>query len=158
MIEHAGCVARRTPAGWRGVLLTGWAGIGKSDLTLRLIGDGWSLVADDRVRLWASGGRLYAKAPQTLARLIEVRGLDVLPVPRRELARVALVVRCVGSDQELDRIPQRAEQLVAGVAVERVTLRPLEAAAPARVALALQRALASPGAGQGGDRGADAGF
>ncbi|MBW3558629.1 MAG: hypothetical protein KY446_05385 [Proteobacteria bacterium] len=136
-------MARRTSAGWAGVLLTGRSEVGKSDLMLRLIEGGWSLVADDRVQLWASSGRLYAKAPPTLARLVEVRGVDVLAVGWRELTRVALVVHCVGSDIELDRIPDRARQTLAGVAVERTVLRPLEASAPAKVELALARALES---------------
>ncbi|MEG0819600.1 MAG: serine kinase, partial [Brevundimonas sp.] len=44
---HATAVARYSPAGWRGVLIQGPSGVGKSDLALRLIGQGWRLVADD---------------------------------------------------------------------------------------------------------------
>ena len=142
MIVHAGCVARRTPGGWTGVLLFGPSGVGKSDLALRLIAQGWSLVADDRVQLWAAADQLYAKAPPALAGLIEVRGVDVLPVRRRELARVALVVRCVAPDAELDRIPERAREVLAGATVEHVVLRPREASAPAKVEFAFARALA----------------
>ena len=144
MIQHAGCVTKRTPDGWAGVLLFGPSGVGKSDLMLRLVEGEWSLVADDRVELWAASGRLYAKAPPALARLIEVRGLDVLSVRRRELTRVALIVHCVAWDAELDRVPDRATQVLAGVALERVALRPLEASAPAKVGLALARAIREP--------------
>lgn len=146
MILHAGCVARFGPSGWAGVLLTGPSGVGKSDLALRLIERGWTLVADDRTKVWASGGRLYGKAPPSLACLIEVRGLDVLAVRRREMARVALVVDCAPPDRELERVPDRRRRELAGVELEQVALRPLEASAPAKVERALLRALnARPG-------------
>ena len=56
---HATAVARHTPTGWRGVLIQGPSGVGKSDLALRLIGQGWRLVADDWTHLWTSDDALY---------------------------------------------------------------------------------------------------
>ena len=64
---HATAVARHTPAGWRGALIQGPSGVGKSDLALRLIGQGWRLIADDWTHLWASSGALYAAAPTTIS-------------------------------------------------------------------------------------------
>jgi HPr kinase/phosphorylase len=63
-IIHAGCVARRQNGSWSAVLLTGRAGVGKSDLMLRLVERGWSLVADDRVRLWTAKARSTAARPR----------------------------------------------------------------------------------------------
>ena len=139
MIVHAGCVARQLRGGWAGVMVTGASGAGKSDLILRLIERGWSLVGDDRLYVWASGGRLFARAPETLAGLLEARGLDVFPLPRRETAPVRLVVACVDSEFPLDRIPKRGTERLAGVAVEGIAVRALEASAPAKVELALAR-------------------
>ena len=51
MIHHAGLLARWTGGHWRGVLIEGESGSGKSDLALRALDDGWSLVADDRTLL-----------------------------------------------------------------------------------------------------------
>jgi serine kinase of HPr protein (carbohydrate metabolism regulator) len=139
MIVHAGCVARQVRGTWAAVLVTGASGSGKSDLILRLMERGWSLIGDDRVHLWESAGRLYAKAPDTLAGLIEARGIDVFPRRRRELAPVRLVVACVDPEFPLQRIPKRGVESLAGVAVEGIGLRALEASAPAKVELALCR-------------------
>jgi serine kinase of HPr protein (carbohydrate metabolism regulator) len=139
MIVHAGCVARQIGTAWSGVLVTGASGAGKSDLILRLIERGWSLVGDDRVHLWESGRRLYARAPETLAGLLEARGLDVFPLPKRDFAPVRLVVACVDSEFPLQRIPKRGVETLAGVKVEGIGLRALEASAPAKVELALSR-------------------
>ena len=139
MIVHAGCVARQVRGGWAGVLFTGASGAGKSDLMLRLIERGWSMVGDDRVHLWESGGRLFAKAPEPLAGLIEARGIDVFPLPRRDVAPVRLVVACVDPEFPLQRIPKRGVETLMGVQVEGVGLRALEASAPAKVELALSR-------------------
>ena len=61
MILHAGLVARRQDGYWRGVLIEGASGAGKSDLALRALDHGFRLVADDRVVVWASGGALYGQ-------------------------------------------------------------------------------------------------
>ena len=139
MIVHAGCVARQVRGIWAGVLVTGASGSGKSDLILRLMERGWSMVGDDRVHLWDSGGSLFAKAPDTLAGLIEARGIDVFPRRRREIAPVRLVVACVDPEFPLQRIPKRGVESLAGVPVEGIGLRALEASAPAKVELALSR-------------------
>jgi hypothetical protein len=85
---HAGCVA----IGRAGILLLGKSGAGKSDLALRLIDGGAELVADDRSELYVARGRLCARAPASIAGLIEVRGLGVIALPFRAHATVALAV------------------------------------------------------------------
>ena len=63
-----------------GLLIRGPSGIGKSDLALRLIDKGARLVADDRVGLLVSDNHVIARAPATLAGLLEVRGLGMLAI------------------------------------------------------------------------------
>ncbi len=82
MILHGGLIARRQNGFWRGALIEGASGSGKSDLALRAIDQGFRLVADDRVVVFPAGGRLYGRAPETLAGLIEVRGVGVIGAPR----------------------------------------------------------------------------
>ena len=87
MILHAGLVARFDARRWRGVLIEGASGAGKSDLSLRLLERGWSLVADDRCLVWTCNGRVYGRAADALKGLIEARGLGVEPVSVRAFAR-----------------------------------------------------------------------
>ena len=86
---HASCVA----LGRQGVLLLGESGAGKSDLALRLIDEGARLVADDRTELFATRGRLHARAPGTIAGLIEARGLGLIALPFARQVKIALAVQ-----------------------------------------------------------------
>ena len=70
------------------MLLLGPAGAGKSDLLLRLIDRGFSLVADDQVLI----DGLMASPPAVLAGLLEVRGLGLLRLPYTAPAGLVLAV------------------------------------------------------------------
>src|ERR1700744_3670978 len=104
---HAGRIALYDRGDWKGVLIEGASGSGKSDLALRCLTLGFRLVADDRTRLWISEGRLFGAAPRPIAGLIELRGLEVRPEPARPLAEVKLVVRCLAPADPLERLPDR---------------------------------------------------
>jgi len=133
VIVHAGLVARRLGGLWRGALIEGAAGAGKSDLALRAIDLGFRLVADDRVILWACQGRLYGRAPAPLAGLIEVRGQGVTGEPALPFCEVALVVM-PGTPERLPE-PETVERL--GLQLPRLTLPYREASAPAKLGRAL---------------------
>jgi len=136
---HANAVAVRSPGphgGWRGVLLTGDSGAGKSDLSLRLMQAGWRLVGDDYVHIWSAGGGLYARAPETLAGRIEVRGVGIVSAAHLDLARVVLAVRCV--DRPPERLPEPAFETLAGVRLPQLEIEALQPGAPARLAAALR--------------------
>jgi HPr Serine kinase C-terminal domain len=133
VILHAGLIAARLGGAWRGVLIEGPAGAGKSDLALRALDEGFCLVADDRVLLWTAEGRLFGRAPQSLAGLLEVRGLDVIDVGALPFAEIALIARC-GTP---DRVPAPRSEALLGIATPLIELDPLEASAPAKLRRAL---------------------
>ena len=135
MIRHAGLIAQRLGGHWRGVLIEGPSGAGKSDLALRALDQGFRLVADDRVALWASGGRLFGRAPDTLAGLMELRGLGVMGAAALPFSEVALVARCGAPE----RMPDSETIEVLGIVLPVVTLAPLEPSAPAKLSRALAR-------------------
>ena len=56
----------------RAVLIAGISGSGKSDLALRLIDRGFTLVSDDQTIVQKRGTRLYATAPATIRGKLEV--------------------------------------------------------------------------------------
>jgi len=114
-----------------GVLLLGPPGCGKSDLLLRLLGNGFQLVADDQVMLHG----LHASAPPSLAGLIEVCGLGIFRLPHTD-AQLVLAVRLAAGPRlpepswlAMDRLPN--------IDLPVVNIDPWAASAPLRVALAL---------------------
>jgi serine kinase of HPr protein (carbohydrate metabolism regulator) len=137
-IVHATTLARRSAsAGWRGVLLQGRSGVGKSDLALRAAAAGWRIVADDRSLAFRSGVGLFARAPKTIAGLIEARGLGVLPIRRLDLVQVVLAVDCVEQANGLERVPEWDMVEICGVCLPCIGLFAREASAVAKLGMAL---------------------
>ncbi len=131
---HAGLVAVCTPKGWRGVLIRGASGVGKSGLALRLIQSGWRLVADDRVIVWASGGRAWGRAPGVLSGLIEAWGVGVVPLPALPFAEITRVLDCAPPGEALERTPAPEAADICGVTLPRLRLDARSPAAAAAIA------------------------
>jgi serine kinase of HPr protein (carbohydrate metabolism regulator) len=87
-----------------GVLIAGAAGSGKSGLALALVshmrafGKFGRLVADDQLFLSQHAGRLFCTAPDSIAGLVEIRGIGPRPVAYEAKAQVDLLVRLVDRD------------------------------------------------------------
>jgi serine kinase of HPr protein (carbohydrate metabolism regulator) len=129
---HATCVA----IGGRAVLLTGKSGSGKSDLALRLIDRGATLVSDDGTLLEARNGRAYASAPESIAGRMEVRGLGIIPLPALADVPVAL---CIVLDAAMERMPEEIlpVRAIEGIDIPVLALDPFENSAPVKVEKAL---------------------
>ena len=132
---HASCVA----LGSRGVLLLGKSGAGKSDLALRLIDDGATLVADDRTVLFARRGALYARAPESIRGLLEIRGLGIVELKSRANVKIALVVQLGREGERLPvhRLYRPPPPLSMGAAPPQIALNGAHASTPAKVRAAL---------------------
>lgn len=118
-----------------GVLITGAAGIGKSECAVGLIERGYSLVADDatQVRL-ASGRELIGTARPTGRNFMEVRGIGVVNVLAmfgvkgvRTEKRLDLVVRLqrweAKNEEGIERVGEEMETTeILGIKVPQVTI------------------------------------
>jgi len=134
---HASCAA----LGGDGVLFLGPSGAGKSELVLRLIGRGWSLVADDQVDLSDTGAQLIATPPEALRGMLEVRGVGLFrDLPVAAPAALRLVVDLLPPGDAPPRLPEPRRFDAAGHALPRIALAGHEAAAPDKVAIALDAA------------------
>lgn len=129
---HVSCVAKDG----RAILISGQSGSGKSDLALRLIDRGATLVSDDYTIVRRTGGQLYASAPANILGKIEVRGVGIL-----EFATVSDVPVClyVDLDRDVERLPATRESIrIAGREVPVIAANALEASAPVKVEAALR--------------------
>jgi serine kinase of HPr protein (carbohydrate metabolism regulator) len=128
---HATCVDIAGTA----VLFTGPSGSGKSDLALRLIDGGATLVADDQVNLRRDGHRLLAGCPGPMRGLIEVHGLGPVRLTCTENVPLGLVVRLVAAPR-VERLPEPDYERLLGIAVPALDLAPFAASACAKVRMA----------------------
>ena len=117
----------------------GPSGSGKSDLALRLIDGGASLVADDRVDLEVRDGALSASAPAKLAGLIEVRGLGIMRLSCLPRTTIRLVIDLV-DEAAVERLPEPLACSVLGIESPLIRLSPWSASAAAKVRRAVEAA------------------
>ncbi|UDF03829.1 HPr kinase/phosphorylase [Asticcacaulis sp. AND118] len=131
IIIHATSLTVPIRGQWRGVLLMGPSGVGKSDLALRAMESGFRLISDDYSVLWASGDHIFASAPDTIAGRMEVRGVGITAQARRTLTRVSLCVQCQLSKPE--RLPEVELTPVLGHDIPTLRLNPREASTVAKL-------------------------
>lgn len=121
----------------RAVLISGPSGSGKSDLTLRLLDRGFTLVSDDQTIVKREGDRLIASAPPTIKGKLEIRGIGIVDMDTVETAPIALYVELTS---EIVRLPDdRRERPVLGVNLPLISIDAQTASAASKVSLALDR-------------------
>lgn len=129
---HASCVS----VDGNGILLLGEPGAGKSDLSLRLIDRGAQLVADDQVELILHGKAIEAAAPESIAGLIEVRGVGIFRMEFAGRVPVLLVVQ-LAKLEWIERLPYPEPYECMGVQIPQLRLWAFEPAAAIKVEMAV---------------------
>jgi serine kinase of HPr protein (carbohydrate metabolism regulator) len=121
----------------RAVLISGPSGSGKSDLALRLLDRGFTLVSDDQTIVRRDGDRLISSAPPTIKGKLEIRGIGIVDMDTVADVPVALYVELTS---EIVRLPDdRRERPVLGVNLPLISVDAQTASAASKVALALDR-------------------
>src|SRR5437868_13761039 len=121
----------------RAVLIMGPSASGKSDLALRLLDRGFTLVSDDQTVVRKDGDRLIASAPPNIAGKLEIRGIGIVEMETSNNVPVALLVELTS---EIQRLPdENRERPVLGIKLPLISIDAMTASPPSKVALALDR-------------------
>ena len=88
-----------------GVLIVGNSGSGKSDLALRLIDSGATLISDDITICEKNEESIFLFPPPQIKGLLEVREIGIMTVPYVDNIKLTLLVELV--DEEVERLPKK---------------------------------------------------
>jgi serine kinase of HPr protein (carbohydrate metabolism regulator) len=135
LVIHATSLSLRIGPEWRGVLIMGPSGSGKSDLALRMIQTagqaGCALVSDDYSLLWTSGGQLYAGAPETIEGRMEIRGIGIMAAETRKLTSIHLAV--LFQSDPIESLPENETTSILEHVIPTIRLNPREASATGKL-------------------------
>jgi serine kinase of HPr protein (carbohydrate metabolism regulator) len=121
----------------RAVVISGPSGSGKSDLALRLLDRGFTLVSDDQTIVRRKAEKLVASAPPTIAGKLEIRGVGIVAMPHLDDIPVALLVELTS---DIQRLPDdNRERPILGIPLPLISVDAMTASAASKVALALDR-------------------
>ena len=121
----------------RAVLIMGISGSGKSDLALRLLDRGFTLVSDDQTIVKKLGTKLIASAPTNIHGKLEIRGVGIVEMEASDNVPIALAVELTS---DVTRLPDDSrERPILGIGVPLISVDAMTASAASKVALALDR-------------------
>ena len=99
-LHHATCVEFEG----KGVVILGSSNSGKSDLALRLIDEGATLVSDDYVDITCDQGQLIANCAPNIEGLIEVRGVGLIKMDYLKSTTLHLALELTHREK-IERLP-----------------------------------------------------
>ena len=118
-----------------GVAIFGDSGSGKSDLALRLIDSGATLISDDITVFSKSENNIHLFSVENTRGLLEVRELGIITVPYIEGVRLKLVVKL--TDKEIERIPKKIQTNLLGLKFPKLEINGKNSSSVAKVKVKL---------------------
>ena len=120
-----------------GILIRGQSGSGKSDLALRLIDSGATLISADVTICKKIGDYLYLFSHSDTRGLLEVREIGIMTVPYVENIKLTLVVELV--EEKLERIPRMMSCNILGVKFPKIKIFGKSSSAVAKIKIKLNQ-------------------
>jgi len=120
-----------------GLLIKGQSGSGKSDLALRLIDSGATLISDDLTICKKIGDYLYLYPHYKTKGLLEVREIGVMTVPYVENIKLTLVVELV--EERFERTPEMMNCSILGIKFPKIKIFGKSSSAVAKIKIKLNQ-------------------
>ena len=118
-----------------GVLILGDSGSGKSDLALRLIDNGATLISDDISICRKNSNNIYLYCPPEIRGLLEVREIGIITVPFVERIKLRLVVNLKSNNNE--RFPKDSSFRILGIKIPIINIEGKNSSAVAKIKVKL---------------------
>ena len=118
-----------------GVLILGDSGSGKSDLALRLIDSGGTLISDDISICRKNSNNIYLYCPPEIKGLLEVREIGIITVPFVERIKLRLVVNLKSINNE--RFPKDSTYRILGIKIPIINIEGKNSSAVAKIKVKL---------------------
>ncbi len=120
-----------------GILIKGKPGSGKSDLALRLIDSGATLISDDLTICKKIGDYLYLYPHSKTKGLLEVREIGIMTVPYVDSIKLTLVVELV--EKEFERMPRKMNCTLLGIKFPKIKIFGKSSSAVAKIKIKLNQ-------------------
>ena len=118
-----------------GILIIGHSGSGKSDLALRLIDSGGTLISDDQTLCLKKQNEIFLFSIEAIYGLLEVRDMGIIKVPYVENVKMKIIVSLV--QKKTERLYPKNEKRLLGLNFPHLELEPNEISAVAKIKLKL---------------------
>ena len=118
-----------------GVLILGDSGSGKSDLALRLIDNGATLISDDISICRKNSNNIYLYCPPEIKGLLEVREIGIITVPFVERIKLRLVVNLKSNNYK--RFPKDSSFRILGIKIPIINIEGKNSSAVAKIKVKL---------------------
>lgn len=118
-----------------GVLIIGSSGSGKSDLALRLIDSGGTLISDDQTFCLKKQNEIFLFSIEAIYGLLEIRNMGIIKVPYVENVKMKIIVSLV--QKKTERLYPKNKKRLLGLNFPHLELEPNEISAVAKIKLKL---------------------